>query len=529
MKKHLYILSFIFAMLLGRSSGFGQITINLPAAGAGTANPAGNNVLIYDNGGPSANYTSGLSGYVYLTAQAGSTITISGSYDTEGSWDYFKIFTGNGTGGTLVSNVSGSSTWFTYTGAVGTGLTIQLTSDGSTVYTGLSLLVTYSSTSTLNIPAAGNNSVTCGTNTILFDNGGRAGSYTANIDGYTVLNCSGTGQINVRGTFYTESGWDFIRIYAGVGTGGALLATYSGAGYYNGTQYSVNYTGAVGQALTVRFNSDGTTHYNGFELASIYLTGCCVAPNISVQPGSQTACPGDNITFSVTASGTGLTYQWRKDGINIGGATGSSFNIPSVVAGDAASTPGYDVVVTGTCGNITSSAATLGVNAATPAVPGAITGTTAQCASTTGQTYSISAVSNATTYTWTVPAGWSITAGTGTTAITVTTGTVGQNGNITVTAGNSCGTSAAATLAVTVAAASTPIAGPDQYICSATTSATMAASGTGTWTQVTGAAATITTPTSASSTITGLASGTYVFRWTAGCGGVYDDVIIIRQ
>ena len=68
----------------------------------------------------------------------------------------------------------------------------------------------------------------------------------------------------------------------------------------------------------------------------------------------------------------------------------------------------------------------------------------------TGQTYSIVAVANATTYTWNVPVGWTITAGAGTTSITVTTGAAGQNGNITVTAGNSCGTSAASTLAVTV-------------------------------------------------------------------------------
>ncbi|MFN5879480.1 MAG: hypothetical protein ACK44B_11460, partial [Flavobacteriales bacterium] len=94
----------------------------------------------------------------------------------------------------------------------------------------------------------------------------------------------------------------------------------------------------------------------------------------------------------------------------------------------------------------------IGVNGppATPATPGAIAGTATQCPALTGQTYSIAAVTNATTYTWTVPTGWTITAGAGTTSITVTTGTAGQNGNITVTAGNSCGTSAAATYAVTI-------------------------------------------------------------------------------
>jgi len=69
-------------------------------------------------------------------------------------------------------------------------------------------------------------------------------------------------------------------------------------------------------------------------------------------------------------------------------------------------------------------------------------------------------------------------------------------------------------------------AGPDQYICA--TSATMAATGAGTWTQIGGAAATITTPTSPTSTITGLASGTYGFRWTNSCNG-YDDMVVVVQ
>src|SRR5450759_1630114 len=85
----------------------------------------------------------------------------------------------------------------------------------------------------------------------------------------------------------------------------------------------------------------------------------------------------------------------------------------------------------------------------TPAAAGTITGTLAQCPATAGQTYSITAVAGATTYTWLVPTGWSVTAGAGTNSITVTTGAIGQNGNITVTAGNSCGTSAASSLAVT--------------------------------------------------------------------------------
>jgi hypothetical protein len=65
------------------------------------------------------------------------------------------------------------------------------------------------------------------------------------------------------------------------------------------------------------------------------------------------------------------------------------------------------------------------------------------------QTFSILPVNNASSYTWTVPKGWTISSGQGTTSLQVIAGKTGQNGNLTVTASNTCGTSAAQNLAVT--------------------------------------------------------------------------------
>ncbi|MBK8881829.1 MAG: hypothetical protein IPN67_05425 [Bacteroidales bacterium] len=81
------------------------------------------------------------------------------------------------------------------------------------------------------------------------------------------------------------------------------------------------------------------------------------APAITTQPTNQTTCAGTSVSFSVTATGTGLTYQWRKGAVNIGGATASTYTIAAPVTGDAGS---YDVVVSGTCAPaVTSSAVTL--------------------------------------------------------------------------------------------------------------------------------------------------------------------------
>jgi hypothetical protein len=72
---------------------------------------------------------------------------------------------------------------------------------------------------------------------------------------------------------------------------------------------------------------------------------------------------GTSATFSVTATGTGLTYQWKKGGTNISGATSSSYTINPVVIGDAGD---YTVVVSGACGSpVTSNTAVLTVTTVT--------------------------------------------------------------------------------------------------------------------------------------------------------------------
>lgn len=83
------------------------------------------------------------------------------------------------------------------------------------------------------------------------------------------------------------------------------------------------------------------------------------APVISSHPQSQSVEIGGTIELSVTATGNpSPTYQWRKGGSNIGGATSPGLSIPNAQPGDAGS---YDVVVTNTQGNATSNPAVVTV------------------------------------------------------------------------------------------------------------------------------------------------------------------------
>jgi len=82
---------------------------------------------------------------------------------------------------------------------------------------------------------------------------------------------------------------------------------------------------------------------------------------ITTQPtATRDICEGSPVTFTVAATGTNITYQWRKAGAVITGATNASYTIPVVAPGDAASYT-VDVIGSSPCGSVTSAASVLTV------------------------------------------------------------------------------------------------------------------------------------------------------------------------
>ena len=82
-------------------------------------------------------------------------------------------------------------------------------------------------------------------------------------------------------------------------------------------------------------------------------------PQITVQPASVTTVLGGTVTLSVTAtSSAALSYQWRKDGFPIGGATSPTLTLANVQMADGG---GYYVVVSQATGSVTSATAILTV------------------------------------------------------------------------------------------------------------------------------------------------------------------------
>jgi hypothetical protein len=112
-------------------------------------------------------------------------------------------------------------------------------------------------------------------------------------------------------------------------------------------------------------------------------------PGILSDPSPQTVCNGGVASFTVSASGTGLSYQWQKNGSNIsdgGSISGSGTNTLTLIlltTGDSGAS--FDCVVSGTCSPpATSDGATLTVSAS-PATFN-VTGGGSYCAATGGVT-----------------------------------------------------------------------------------------------------------------------------------------------
>ena len=110
---------------------------------------------------------------------------------------------------------------------------------------------------------------------IIYDNGGANGDYSSNCNYILVLYPETEGEaVAISGTYVTESGWDFLRIYDGAGTEGTLLGTYSGTG-------TVPTLVSSSGPLTIKFTSDGGVQKSGFVLNTT-CTSCTPPGNLTV-------------------------------------------------------------------------------------------------------------------------------------------------------------------------------------------------------------------------------------------------------
>jgi glucose/arabinose dehydrogenase len=121
-------------------------------------------------------------------------------------------------------------------------------------------------------------------------------------------------------------------------------------------------TGAA-SPVDLAVHGDGTLYYlTRGSGGSVFRVGYTAsqAPSITTHPSSQTVPVGGSATFTVAASGTPpLAYQWQRNGVDIAGATASSYTRSNVTAADNGAL--FRARVTNASGSATSNAATLTV------------------------------------------------------------------------------------------------------------------------------------------------------------------------
>ncbi len=165
---------------------------------------------------------------------------------------------------------------------------------------------------------------------------------------------------------------------------------------------------------------------------------CAGGPTgLSAINGSTLSCAGAATVYSVSPAAGASSYSWSLPAGWTGSSTSNTISITPSASGT------LSVYALNSCGSSSSQTLSVQVNPV-PVQPSAISGAAALCAGSGLQTYSIPAVSGATSYSWSLPGSWSGSSTSNT--IQANPGTSG--GTITVAAVNACGTGPSQSLAV---------------------------------------------------------------------------------
>jgi glucose/arabinose dehydrogenase len=162
-------------------------------------------------------------------------------------------------------------------------------------------------------------------------------------------------------SFYNPTNPTFPSSYVG----DVFFGDYA-AGYIKridlGTKQVSNFASNLNQVTDITVTADGSLYYltrgDGGRLFRV-RPSVSSAPTISVQPDDETVAVGQTATFSVTAGGSGLGYQWQRNGTNIAGATSATYTRTNVQLADDGAT--FRCVVTNSAGSATTRAALLTV------------------------------------------------------------------------------------------------------------------------------------------------------------------------
>lgn len=137
-------------------------------------------------------------------------------------------------------------------------------------------------------------------------------------------------------------------------TSGVVNADANGAVYLRGSPTTA---GSYVIGLRGWQNPGGSGDQSTVFNYTVNVTGATTnTPTITTDPVSQTVAPGGSVTFTVAATGSNLTYQWKKNDTAIAGATNATLTLTNLQGSNAGD---YTATVTNAGGSTTSMPATL--------------------------------------------------------------------------------------------------------------------------------------------------------------------------
>ncbi|WP_346861882.1 HYR domain-containing protein [uncultured Draconibacterium sp.] len=158
------------------------------------------------------------------------------------------------------------------------------------------------------------------------------------------------------GGTYLKTGTDW-NASASDNCPGVISLTYNLIGATSGTGSSLNNVHFNVGTTTVEWTA---TDINGNSSVCSFDVVVEEVPGMVLDPLDVSTCLNGTATFTASAEGTAaLSYQWRFNGTDIPLATDTFLTITNVQASDAGN---YDVVVTNSCGIVTSTSAALTVS-----------------------------------------------------------------------------------------------------------------------------------------------------------------------
>lgn len=210
-----------------------------------------------------------------------------------------------------------------------------------------------------------------------------SGSFSVSIRAYEKANLTGekgpiyTYTINVTGAATSGPSFGTQPATQTVTAGGTATFTVTVTGSPTPTlQWRKNGTNLAGKtSATLTISNVSSADAGNYDcraissagtatssVATLTVNAAAAGPSFTTQPAAQSVAAGGTATFTVAVSGSpSPTLQWRKDGTNLAGQTGTTLTITNAGSANEGS---YDCVASNSAGSATSSAATLAIASA---------------------------------------------------------------------------------------------------------------------------------------------------------------------